>query len=53
MPYKIVHSMRDGYVKYAVKNKDTGKTHGWTTKEKAKAQLRLLQAIEHGYIVKR
>ena len=48
MPYQIVHKIVDGKVRYAVKNKNTGKTHGWTTREKAEAQMRLLQGIEHG-----
>lgn len=28
---------------YAVKSMDTGRIHGWTTKEKAQAQLRILE----------
>lgn len=50
MPYKIVHHAVNGVVEYAVKNMDTGKTHGWTTKQKAEAQMRLLRAIDHGFI---
>jgi hypothetical protein len=42
MPYKIVHGVKNGVVKYAVKSTKTGKTHGWTTKEKAEAQMRIL-----------
>ena len=41
MPYKLVS--KNG--KYAVKTITTGKLHGWTTKQKAEAQLRLLQSI--------
>ena len=39
--------------KYEVMNVDSGRTHGKTSKKKAQAQMRLLQAIEHGYIPKR
>jgi hypothetical protein len=57
MPYKIVHGVKNGIVRYAVKNTSTGKssmsrhrprksldaeTHGWTTKDKAEAQMRIL-----------
>ena len=31
--------------KYAVETKETGKTHGLTTKPKAEAQMRLLQML--------
>ena len=31
--------------KYAVKTIASGKTHGFTTKEKAQAQMRLLESI--------
>jgi hypothetical protein len=41
MPYKLVS--KNGM--YAVKTITTGKLHGWTTKQKAEAQLRLLQSI--------
>jgi hypothetical protein len=53
MPYKIVHKLVDGEMKYAVKNVDTKKTHGWTTKDKAEAQMRLLYGIEGGMIPKK
>lgn len=46
MPYTLVHHIRNGRVEYAVKNKVSGKTHGWTTKEKAEAQMRLLKMID-------
>jgi hypothetical protein len=50
MPYMLIHHVKNGKVEYAVKNKQTGKNHGWTTKAKAEAQMRLLQGIEHGLI---
>lgn len=37
--------VRDGN-KYAVRTIETGKTHGYTTKEKAEAQKRILDGIE-------
>ena len=37
-------------MEYAVKNVKTGKTYGYTTQAKAEAQLRLLNAIEHGFV---
>jgi len=43
MPYQI----RKKGGKYQVITKKTGKSHGATTKEKAKKQERLLQAVEH------
>ena len=46
MPLKVI---RRG-TEYAVKNMKTGKTHGFTTQAKAEAQMRLLNAIEHGFI---
>ena len=46
MPYKI---SRKG-MEYAVKNVKTGKTYGYTTQPKAESQLRLLNAIEHGFV---
>ena len=52
MPLKIVHRVSDGKVEYAVKNTQTGKTHGWTTKTKAEAQMRLLYGIEGGMVPK-
>jgi len=48
MPLKIIRRGNE----YAVQNIKTGKTHGFTTKEKAEAQMRLLNAIEHGMIPK-
>ena len=53
MPLKIVSKVENGVHKYAVKNLRTGKTHGWTTLIKAEAQMRLLNAIEHGFIPSR
>jgi len=44
MPYKLIK--RDG--KYAVETKTTGKTHGYTTKPKAEAQMRLLSFLSRG-----
>lgn len=41
MPYEL--TTENGL--YAVRNKDTGHTYGWTTEDKAKAQLRILEAI--------
>jgi len=47
MPYAI-HSNGDS--SFAVVNTQTGEKHGKRmTKKKAKAQLKLLNAIEHGY----
>jgi len=46
MPLKIVRKGNE----YAVKNVMSGKTHGYTTKTKAEAQMRLLQAIDHGFV---
>lgn len=47
MAYKIIH---EKYTKhYKVVNATTGKVHSFgTTKEKADAQVRLLNAVEHG-----
>jgi len=46
MPYKI---LKKG-TKFQVKNMATGHVSAkGTTKEAASAQIRLLQAIEHGY----
>jgi hypothetical protein len=46
MPYKII---KKG-TKFTVKNMATGKiTAKKTSKPNAEAQVRLLQAIEHGY----
>jgi hypothetical protein len=50
MPYCIVSRVHAGQVQFAVKNEETDKTHGWTTKEKADAQMRLLRAIDHGFV---
>lgn len=41
MPYAIIQRGKE----YAVKSIDTGKLHGWTTKAKASAQLRLLETL--------
>jgi len=47
MPYQIV-SHRDGT--YSVKKRDTGEIVAKkTTRQRALAQIRLLQAIEHGF----
>ena len=46
MPYSIVSAVKDGKVVYAVKNTKTGKLHGYTTKDKAHAQMRLLYMID-------
>jgi hypothetical protein len=44
MPYKILQE--DGH--YKVINSQTGKIHSkHTTKEKAEAQIRLLQSLDH------
>jgi len=45
MPYKL-HEIGG---KYEVMNIGTGKTHGRTTKKKAISQMRLLNAITHGF----
>jgi hypothetical protein len=50
MPYKIVHKFIDGIQNYGVMNLMTKRIHGWTTKDKANAQLRLLYAIDNGFI---
>lgn len=41
MPYRIIK--RNG--KFAVQTKTTGKTHGYTTRPKAEAQMRLLGVV--------
>jgi hypothetical protein len=47
MPYKLIKH-KDGTA--SVKNAETGQYHSKkTTLAKAKAQIRLLQAIEHGF----
>jgi dienelactone hydrolase len=43
----IIRRKRDG--RYAVITNDTQKLHGWTTLTKAKKQMRLLYAVEHGW----
>jgi hypothetical protein len=48
MPYEIVKDYKLGKPIYAVRNTMTGEKHGWTTKEKAEAQMRLLYGIEGG-----
>ena len=50
MPYCIVQRVYAGQVQFAVKNKETDKTHGWTSREKAEAQMRLLRAVDHGFV---
>ena len=46
MPYKMLKT-KNGY---GVKNTTTGKWHSKnTTKAKASRQLKLLNAVEHGY----
>jgi len=46
MPYEM--SLKGG--EYVVRNKQTGKLHAkGTTKAKAAAQLRLLNAVDHGW----
>jgi hypothetical protein len=46
MPYHIDERGR----KYEVVNTASGRRHGATTKSKASKQMRLLQAIEHGFV---
>lgn len=41
MPFQVIKKNN----KYAVENTRTGKTHGDTTKKKAEAQKRILDAI--------
>jgi hypothetical protein len=49
MPY-IVRKIRNKNL-YSVKNSETNKIHSYaTTKSKAKNQIKLLRAIEHGFI---
>ena len=50
MPYEIVKDYKLGRPIYAVRNTMTGEKHGWTTKEKAEAQMRLLYGVEHGMV---
>jgi hypothetical protein len=45
--FSIIRRKRDG--RYAVITNDTRKLHGWTTLTKAKKQMRLLYAVEHGW----
>jgi hypothetical protein len=52
MPYLIVKTGMGGG--FGVKNAITGVMHSYhTTQAKAKAQVRLLQAIDHGFIPKK
>ena len=44
MPYQLVKRPTSG--QYAVKTMTTGRLHGWTTKSKAEAQLRILNALK-------
>jgi hypothetical protein len=44
MPYRLV---KHGNT-YATQTIESGKTHGWTTKEKAEAQMRLLEGLMMG-----
>ena len=47
MPY---HITRHGDGSYSVMNVENGRVHSkHTTLEKAKAQVRLLQAVDHGF----
>ena len=47
MPY---HLTKHGDGSYSVINVETGRVHSeHTTLEKAKAQMRLLYALDHGY----
>jgi hypothetical protein len=48
MPYGLIHNPDKSY---SVINTETRKVHAkHTTKDKAKAQIRLLQALEHGFV---
>lgn len=49
MPYTLV---KKGNL-YAVKTKETGKTHGWTSKKNAEAQMRLLNYLISKEVTKR
>ena len=49
MPYTLI---KKGNL-YAVKTKETGKTHGFTTKKNAEAQMRLLNYIVGKELTKR
>lgn len=49
MPYTLV---KKGNL-YAVKTKETGKTHGWTSKKNAEAQMRLLNYLISKEVAKR
>ena len=46
MPYMITPAGS----KFEVMNIDSGRKHGKTTKTKAEKQMRLLRAIENGFI---
>lgn len=50
MPYKIICRKNRSVPFYEVKNKETGRVSAkHTTKAKGEAQIRLLNAIEHGW----
>ena len=52
MPYKVFKELHS--YGYRVENTETGKVHAHnTSKVKAEAQVRLLNAIDHGYIIKK
>ena len=52
MPYAIVKIR--GKKLYKVINPITGRVHSYhTTLKNAKSQVRLLNAIEHGYVIRR
>jgi hypothetical protein len=51
MPYKIIPEKHTG--RFRVINSITKEVHSYgTTKQKAEAQIRLLNAIEHGATIK-
>lgn len=47
MPYHLIKRLHRGELKYAVQNKDTKKTYGYTDRISASKQMRLLYAIEN------
>lgn len=52
MPYEIRKIRGEKY--YTVKNAITGRVHSYhTTLKNAKSQVRLLNAIEHGYVIRK
>jgi hypothetical protein len=53
LPVYTMYVMEERGGKYEIVNKDSGRRHGKTTKSKAAKQMRLLQAIEHGFIPRR